>query len=225
MVSGKQKKILLVTLGVIAIVSIASLASYSNSAAPQSSSGPNGNAYGYMVKNNTPGFISRAVDQGAADPTTVISVTAWLKLQNENQLNQLAQQLYDKKSPNFHKWLNQGQFNASFSPTAQQVNAVQNFLTAHGLSVIDVAENNFYVKVQGSIGQIEQAFHVSIHNFSFSGATHRSNTSDPGSNDAGMGQIAAVTGMDDLGYEPAYSFPAEADQVNGQFYPLGANPA
>jgi subtilase family serine protease len=224
MVSRKKKEILRSGLGVLAILVITSLVSYSNSVSPQSSSGPNGNAYGYVVKNNTPGFISQAVDQGPADPTAIISVTAWLKLQNENQLDQLVQQLYNNKSPNFHKWLNQDQFNASFSPTAQQVNAVQNFLTARGLSVIDVAENNFYVKVQGSIGQIEQAFHVSIHNFSFNGATHRSNTSDPGSNDAGMGLIAAVTGMDDLGYDPAYSFPAEADQMNGQFFPLGTNP-
>src|SRR5215510_14326200 len=223
MAQGKLQRILPITLGVMAIIAVASLVSYSNSA-PQSN-GPNGNAYGYVVKNNTPGFAQRAVDQSSADPNTVISVTAWLKLQNQNQLYQLVQQLYDKKSPNFHKWLNQSQFNASFSPTAQQVHAVQNFLTAHGLSVISIAENNFYVKVQGSIGQIEQAFHVSIHNFSFNGATHRSNTSDPGGNDASIGLIAAVTGMDDLGYEPTYSFPAEADPVNGQFYPLGTNPA
>ena len=225
MVPRKKKEMLRAGLGALAMIAIASLASSSNSASPQSSKGPNGNAYGYYVTNNTPGFISRAVDQGPADPNTVISVTAWLKLQNENQLGQLVQQLYNKNSPNFHKWLNQSQFNASFSPTAQQVNAVQNFLTAHGFSVTGVAENNFYVKVQGSIGQVEQAFHTSIHNFSFNGATHRSNTSDPAGNDPSMGLIAAVTGMDDLGYEPAYSFPVEADPTNGQFYPLGTGPA
>ena len=93
MVPKKLKRILVVSLGVVAIVAIASLASYSHSASAQSSSGPNGNAYGYVVKNNTPGFVSRAVDQGPADPNTVISVTAWLKLQNQNQLDQLVQQL------------------------------------------------------------------------------------------------------------------------------------
>ncbi len=157
MVPRTKRSILRTSLGVLAIIAIASLASYSHSVSGQSSSGPNGNAYGYVIKNNTPGFISQAVDQGPADPTTVISVTAWLKLQNESQLDQAVQQLYNSKSPNFHKWLNQSQFNASFSPTTQQVNAVQNFLAAHGLSVVDIAENNFYVKVQGSIGQIEQA--------------------------------------------------------------------
>lgn len=220
MVPRTKRNILRASLGVLAIIAIASLASYSHSVSAQSSNGPNGNAYGYVIKNNTPGFIKWAVDQGPADPTTLISVTAWLKLQNENQLDRQVQQLYDSKSPNFHKWLNQSQFDASFSPTTQQVNAVENFLTAHGLSVIDIAENNFYVKVQGSIGQIEQAFHVSIHSFSWNGATYRSNTSDPAGNDAGMGLIAAVTGMDDFGYEPAYVFPTEADPVNGQMIPL-----
>ena len=224
MVPRTKRSILRTSLGVLAIIAIASLASYSHSVSGQSSSGPNGNAYGYVIKNNTPSLISQAVDQGPADPTTVISVTAWLKLQNESQLDQAVQQLYNSKSPNFHKWLNQSQFNSSFSPTTQQVNAVQNFLAAHGLSVVDIAENNFYVKVQGSIGQIEQAFHVSIHSFSWHGATYRSNTSDPAASDAGMGLIAAVTGMDDLGFEPAYAFPAEGDPVNGQMIPLGTNP-
>ncbi len=211
-------------LGVLAIAAILSLVSFSSSGSSQSSSGPNGNADGYVIKNNTPGFVKRAVDQGAADPTTLISVTAWLKLHNENQLDQIVQQLYNKKSSSFHKWLNQTEFNVSFSPTAQEVNAVQNFLTAHGLSVTAVAENNFFVKVQGTIGQIEQTFHVSIHNFTFNGANYRSNTGDPAGNDTSMGLIAAITGMDDLGFEPAYASQMEPGGTAIPMTPLGSNP-
>lgn len=190
----------------------------------QSSKTPNGNAYGYYVQGNTPGFVQRAVDNGPTDPTTLITVTAWLKLHNENQLDQLVQQLYSNKSPNFHKWINQDQFNASFSPSSQEVNAVQNFLTAHGLSVVAVAENNSYVKAQGTVDQVQQAFHTQIHNFTFNGASHRSNTSDPGGNDSGIGLIAAVTGMDDLGFEPAFVMPTEPDGTPAAMIPLGTNP-
>src|SRR5258708_25025952 len=77
-------------------------------------------AQSYKIPGNTPGFIKKAKDLGAVDPSTVISLTAWLKLHNENQLDKLAQQLNQKGSPNFHKWLTQAQFNASFSPTAQE---------------------------------------------------------------------------------------------------------
>jgi subtilase family serine protease len=166
----------------IAVVVSAFLFAMSASVLAQSSKSPSGNAYGYYVHGNTPGFVQRAVDNGPTDPTTLITVTAWLKLHNENQLDQLVQQLYSKNSPNFHKWINQDQFNASFSPSSQEANTVQNFLTAHGLSVVVVAENNFYVKAQGTVDQVQQAFHTQIHNFTFNGASHRSNTGDPAGN-------------------------------------------
>ena len=222
---GKRPKgYVSIGLGILAVAAILSFVSFSSSGSPQSSSGPNGNAYGYVIKNNTPGFVTRAVDEGAADPTTLISVTAWLKLHNENQLDQLVRQLYDKKSPSFHKWLTQEQFNANFSPTAQEVNAVQNFLAAQGLSVIAVAENNFFVKVQGTIGQVEQTFHVSIHNFTLNGASYRSNTGDPAGNDKSMGLIAAISGMDDLGFQPNVVLPTDAEGQLLPMTPLGSSP-
>ena len=66
------------------------------------------------ISNNTPGFIKHAKDLGPADPTAVISVTAWLKLHNESKLDQLVRQQYQKGSANFHRWITQDQFNASF---------------------------------------------------------------------------------------------------------------
>jgi len=84
--------------------------------------------------------------------------SVWLNLHNENQLSQLLTQQTTKGSGQFHKWLSQSQVNATYSPTSQEVNAVQNFLSAHNLSVIYVAENNFYVKVQGSISDIQKLF-------------------------------------------------------------------
>ena len=207
-----------------AVVVSAFLFAMSASVLAQSSKSPNGNAYGFVVHDNTPGFVQRAVDNGPTDPTTLITVTAWLKLHNENQLDQLVQGLYSKKSPNFHKWINQDEFNASFSPTGQEVNAVQNFLSAHGLSVIASAESNFFVKVQGTIGQIEQTFHVSIHNFTLNGATYRSNTGDPAGNDASIGLIAGITGMDDYGFQPALVQPVEPDGTPIPMTPLGSSP-
>lgn len=156
----------------------------------------------YVISGNTPGFIKKATDQGAVDPSTVISVTAWLKLHNENTLDNLARSVSQKGSSNYHKWITQGQFNSTYAPKAQEVKAVQNFLQAHGLTLLTVAENNMYVKVQGTVGQIEKAFHVQIDNFSLNGNAFMSNTSDPSVNDNSGGLIAAVTGLDDYGFQP-----------------------
>ena len=172
------------------------------------------------IPNSVPGFVGSAKDLGAADASQVISVTAWLKLQNENKLDQLVQQQRTKGQPNYHRWLNQTDFNAQFSPTSQQVNAVTNFLSAHNLTVIDVAENNFYVRVSGTVADIEKTFKVQIDNFSVNGEKHRGNVNNP--NDGSGGNIAAVTGLDDLDFKPALA--QKAADLDGAPVPLTAGP-
>jgi subtilase family serine protease len=176
-------------------------------------------AQNYVVRGNTPGFIQKAKDLGAINPSTVISVTAWLKLHNEAQLDKLVQQQNQKNSSNYHKWITQAQFDAAFGPTPQEVKAVQNFLTAHGLTVIDIAANNAYVKVQGTAAAVERAFHVQIDNYSFQGQTYRSNKADPSVNGSG-GHIAAITGMDDFGFQTNVIQASNPDGSPTSFRPL-----
>lgn len=97
-----------------------------------SSGNANPNSNGYTIANNTPGFIKNAKDAGAMDPTTQMSVTVWLNLHNEAQLDQTVQALNTKGNSNYHKWLTQSQINATYSPTSQEVNSVENYLSAGG---------------------------------------------------------------------------------------------
>ena len=131
------------------------------------------------ITKNTPGFIKKATDVGAVDPNTVITVTAWLNLHNQTQLDALVQGQYKKGSSTYHKWITQSQFNSSYGATSQEVDTVKNFLTSNGLTVIAVAEDNSYVKVQGTVGTIQKTFHVQIDNYKLKGKNYRSNKSDP----------------------------------------------
>jgi len=178
----------------------------------------------FVLSKNTPGFIRKAVDHGPVDSSTVISVTVWLKLHNEKQLDQLVQQAYQNRSGKHRQWITQDQFNKSYGPTAQEVNAVQNFLTAHKLSVMTVAENNMYIKVQGAVGDIANAFHVQIDTFSLNGATYRSNTGDPSVSNSSGAHIAAITGMDDYGFQPAFVRPVGPEGRPFPRVPLSSNP-
>jgi subtilase family serine protease len=188
-----------------------------------------GSAYGqnsaHVLANTTPGFIKQAVDQGPLDPSTVITVTAWLELHNHSQLDALVKQQYTRGSAKFHQWLSQGDFNAAFGPTAQEVKAVQNFLSAHKLSVLAVAENNLYVKVQGTVDDVQKAFHVQIDSYTLDGITYRSNTGDPSVTDSAGGLIAAVTGMDDFGYRPMIAQAIDPDGGPFPMIPLATSPA
>src|ERR1019366_7389813 len=181
---------------------------------------PLASAQTYAIPGNTPGFIQKSKDLGAVDPSSVISATAWLKLHNEAKLDKLVASQKQKGSPNYQKWITQDEFNSSFSPTAQEVKAVQNFLSAHGLTVLTVAENNFYVKVQGTAGAIEKAFNVQIDSYKLNGETYRSNKADPSVKNSSGGLIAAVTGLDDYGFQPMVAFPSGPDGTPRKPIPL-----
>lgn len=173
------------------------------------------------IAKNTPGFIKKARDLGAVDPGTVITVTAWLKLHNETQLDTLVKGQYKKGSPTYHQWITQDQFNANYGPTSQEVDAVKNFLTGEGLALLAVAENNAYVKVQGTVGAIQRAFHVQIDSYNFRGTNYRSNKSDPTVNGPAGNYIAAISGMDDLGVRPAIVQASDPDGTPFAARPLG----
>jgi subtilase family serine protease len=135
----------------------------------------------------------------------------WLKLHNEDGLDALVQGQYRKGSPTYHQWITQDQFNAGYGPTSQQVNSVRNFLTAHGLTILAVAENNMYIKVEGTVDAIQRAFHVQTDNYNFKDNTYRSNKADPSVGNPAGGNIAAITGMDDLGFRLAFVEPSGPD--------------
>src|SRR5438874_4185807 len=172
------------------------------------------------VANNTPGFIKKATGLGPLDPNSMINVTAWLQLHNEGKLDALVKEQKQKGSANYKKWITQDQFNASFAPTAKELDLVQKFLTSHGLSVQVVAENNMYIKVQGTVRDIEKAFHVQIDRYKFNGKTYRGNKGNPSTDDIPGARIAAITGLDDFGFEPTFARPKEGDGKPVPFTPL-----
>jgi subtilase family serine protease len=181
-------------------------------------------AQSHVVPNNTPGFIKQANDLGPANAGTVITATVWLNLRNQSQLDRLVQQQYQPGSPNYRRWVDQAEIDANYSPKSQSVNAVQNFLTAHKLSVLHVAENNFYIKVKGTIAQMEKTFHVQIHNYNLNGQTRRANTGNPSVPKTIGGLVAGITGLDDFGFQPDFVRPTNPDGTPVKMIPLRKGP-
>lgn len=93
------------------------------------------------------------------------------------------------------------------------------------MTVSDVAENNFYVNVTGTIANVEKAFHVQIDSYTFDGTTYFSNTADPNVNDSSGAHVAAITGLDNFGAQPNVASAYEASaprpvstKPNGTFF-------
>ncbi|MEO7715154.1 MAG: protease pro-enzyme activation domain-containing protein [Capsulimonas sp.] len=110
------------------------------------------------------GSIHRGVAQARAlaalDPSAALDLTISLPVHNQSALDQYLQQLYDPSSPNYHKYLSVAEFTQTYGPTEQDYTAVAVFLKARGFTVGAVPKNRMLVDVRGSVGAIEQTFHV-----------------------------------------------------------------
>ena len=94
--------------------------------------------------------------------TEVLRLNLALPLRNQSELDNLLSQLYDPQSPSFHHFLNVAEFTSRFGPTQQDHDAVLRFAQASGLSVTNTSANRMVIDVQGTVAQIEKAFHVDM---------------------------------------------------------------
>jgi len=157
-------------------------------------------ATGQIVANNIPGFVKTAATIGPTDKTKTIDVTVWLKPRNKSELDALVTSLYEPTSSNYRHWITPAEFAASYAPTAADASKVASFLSTSGLSVLAVGPQNMYVRAQGTVGRVNSAFQVQLHDFNFKGATHYANTSDPVVTGAAGSLIGAVYGLHNLTY-------------------------
>jgi len=112
--------------------------------------------------------------------------------EREQAFVELINQLHDKSSPNFHKWLNAAEIGERFGLSNQDIATVSRWLKSHGFTVNGVYANRMMIAFSGNAGQIRQAFHAEMHNLSVDGVAHIANMNDPQIPDA---LAAAVKGV------------------------------
>ena len=89
-----------------------------------------------------------------------------------NELNQ-------RNSPNFHKWLTPEQFGEKFGVAEEDIRQVTNWLQSYGFQINQVYPNRMVIDFSGTAGQIATAFRTQIANLEVGGVQHIANTSDP----------------------------------------------
>jgi len=154
-----------------------------------------------VLANSTPRFIENAQDLGPEDSSKQIAVTVWLKLHNKPEFDETVRQMYDRTSSQYHRWLTRNEYEAKFSPTAQDALTVRNFLAAHNLKVSAIDRDNHFVTAQGKIADVQNAFQVQINRFMVRGEVHRGNTSDVRIGGAAGALVSSVQGLSDLTFQ------------------------
>jgi subtilase family serine protease len=152
-------------------------------------------ATGQFIANNTPPFVRTAPKIGPADPSQTMEITVWLNVHNRQQLDSVAEDLYDPSSPHYRAWLSFSQIAADYGPTAKEAEAVKEFLSAHNLPIVLVDPNNFFVRAQGTVAEVSAAFHTQMSDFKVHGKTIRANTTDPYVDSAAARFVHLVSGF------------------------------
>src|ERR1700758_59656 len=137
-------------------------------------------------------------DMGAASPSTQLSHVRLMLSRSSAQeaaLNKYLSELQDKSSPNYHKWLTPAQFGKLYGPADSDIAAIVAWLQSRGLRVDGVSSGRTNIAFSGSVAQIEQALHTSIHSYQANGEHFFSNNSNP---KIPAALVRVVTGFADL---------------------------
>ncbi len=177
------------------------------------------------VRHTVPAQAMAATDLGAAPANQVLdSVTLHFNMTDAQQaaLNQLLIDQQNPSSPRYHQWLTPEQFGAQFGLSSQDLAKVSAWLTSQGLTITSTSRSNTFIRVSGSVAQIQQALGTSIHSLVSNGEQHIANVSDPLLPSGIAGVVASITGLHDFRIKPRahtrqVPATAQADSLHTQF--------
>lgn len=134
------------------------------------------------LKGNTNPHANATNDMGAVGPdfampdlTLVLSRSA----AQESAFEQFIKDQYDSSSPNYHHWLTPAQIGEQYGPATEDIATITSWLSSHGFAIKSVAPDRMTIRFSGSAGEIQSAFHTSIHKLLVNGVPHIGNMSDP----------------------------------------------
>jgi hypothetical protein len=151
-----------------------------------------------VLKGNTHPLARPEFDHGPAPaslPMQRMLLVLTRSAQQEAALQTLLQQQQYKASASYHKWLTPEEFGEEFGASEQDIQTITAWLEAQGFEVAGVSNGRGVIEFSGTAGQVQQAFHTTIHNYVVNGEQHWANASDPQIPSA---LAPAVVGVDSL---------------------------
>ena len=124
-----------------------------------------------------PKYDAGAVEDGFPMPHMFLQLRRGAE--QEEALERAIDERQDPHSASYHQWLTAEDLGTRFGPAQEDVEAVSQWLSSHGLQVNLISKNGLTVDVSGTAGQVREAFHTQIHKYVVNGKQHIANASDP----------------------------------------------
>jgi hypothetical protein len=153
------------------------------------------------LSGNTRHEVTAANDRGAVADTLPLEHLQ-LQLQRSPEQQQEVEAyiatLHDHSSPNFQHWLSSEEFGTRFGTAPADIEAIESWLTLHGLHVNAVFPSRMVIDFSGTAGQVAAAFHTEIHRLEVNGTLHMANVRDPQIPAALAPVVAGVVKLNDF---------------------------
>src|SRR5208283_2340985 len=120
-------------------------------------------------------------------------------------LDQFLAGLQDPTSSDFHRWLTPEEFGNRFGPSPDDINAVTGWLTSHGFVVEAVGRGKSWINFSGTAGDVQAAFHTTIHIYQVNGRLYHANAEDPSIPRGLADVVAGVASLNDFPRKPMHS--------------------
>ena len=167
-----------------------------------------------------------AFDQGLIDAQTRMDRMILVLQRSPEQEKELAafnERQYDSHSPDFHHWLHAEEFGKRFGPSDSDMNMVVSWLQGHGFAIAEVSKGRTTIQFSGSAAQVQEAFHLELHNYLVRGEQHIANQNDPAIPEALAPVVAGLASLNNFFAKPqtAYGHYVKRDLKTGQLTKLG----
>jgi subtilase family serine protease len=149
------------------------------------------------VPGTKPAWATSKAFLGHANPAQTVGFRLYLGWRNQAGAEALAKAVSNPKSSSYRHFLSPTQFRLQFAPTAADAAAVQNWLKAGGLTVVQTPDNRHFVAAQGTVAQIEAAFGTTLNIYKVSGQKVRAPATDLTVPTAIAGLISGAIGIDE----------------------------
>jgi len=201
-------QVCLTLLGLVMAFSMAGPGVLARGAAAQAPAGK------ITLKGHTIPALKHLTSTGKTSGMQALQLSIALTPRNDAQLQTLLTQLNDRSSANYHHYLTSTQYAQAFGRTSSEVQAITSYLKSQGVHVTSVAPNNLLIDATTSVATAEQAFGVTIANYTLNGRAVYAPTNDP-SLPASIGaMVSAIAGLDNVGvYQPHYEIAGRASSL------------
>ncbi len=102
---------------------------------------------------------------GTDSSNRTLQMSVGLALRNQDQLNAFLHDVYDPSSPNYHQFLSVEEFTQRFGPSADQQQAVIDYLTQQGFTITQTYPNRLLVDFSGPLSLAQQVFGITINDY------------------------------------------------------------